>query len=193
MPSLKTLRYTIPFREPHETIETLRQGLKSDTPARPLFAMGDDLEKFGGWPHTFEHVYQNFWLERFFQAVESAGDWVEMTTLEDYLKSNPPLGRIYLPTGSYEEMMIWALPNEAARELQQCIAESERLPDRERFRRFLRGGMWRNFLVKYPESNQLHKLMLGVSRRLEKAAGSATERTPLLADAENHLLASQSQ
>jgi len=194
IPSIKSLRYTIPFREPAETIDTLRQGLASAGPARPLFAMGDDLEKFGGWPHTFEHCYQHGWLGRFFQEVESARDWVEVTTLADYLDSNPPLGRIYLPTASYEEMMTWALPLEAARELRACLVESDRLPGAERFRRFLRGGLWRNFLAKYPESNQMHKLMLGASRRLEAAAMSGTpspERGTLLSDAADHLLASQ--
>jgi 4-alpha-glucanotransferase len=193
VPSLKTLRYTIPFREPAETIETLRRGLDSKGPARPLFAMGDDLEKFGGWPHTFEHCYQNGWLERFFQAIDAASAWVEITTIADYLDSNPPLGRVYLPAASYEEMMTWALPREAARELRACLAESDRLPTAERFRRFLRGGLWRNFLAKYPEANQIHKLMLDVSRRFEAALSgqSSPGRDALLAEAENHLLASQ--
>lgn len=194
IPSIKSLRYTIPFRDPSETIDTLRQGLASGGPARPLFAMGDDLEKFGGWPHTFEHCYQHGWLERFYREIESARDWLEMTTLGDYLESNPPLGRIYLPTASYEEMMTWALPLEAARELRACLAESDRLPGAERFRRFLRGGLWRNFLAKYPESNQIHKLMLEESRRLEAATISgapSADRAALLSDAENHLLASQ--
>jgi len=194
IPSIKSLRYTIPFREPAETLETLRRGLDSDAPAPPLFAMGDDLEKFGGWPHTFEHCYTNRWLERFYGEIESAGDWLEMTTLGGYLDANPPLGRVYLPSASYEEMMTWALPLEASRELRACLAESDRLPGAERFHRFLRGGLWRNFLVKYPESNQIHKLMLGVSRRWEAAAlsgPSSPERAALLSAAENHLLASQ--
>ncbi len=194
IPSIKSLRYTIPFREPAETIETLRGGLASDAPARPLFAMGDDLEKFGGWPHTFEHCYTNRWLKRFYEQIESAGDWLQMTTLGDYVDSNPSLGRVYLPTASYEEMMTWALPLEAARELRACLAESDGLPGADRFHRFLRGGLWRNFLAKYPESNQIHKLMLDVSRRWEAAAlagPSSPERSRALAEAENHLLASQ--
>jgi hypothetical protein len=192
IPSIKSLRYTIPFREPAESIATLRCGLDSGAPA--LFAMGDDLEKFGGWPHTFEHCYTNRWLERFYREIESAGDWLQMTTLGDYLDSNAPLGRVYLPTASYEEMMTWALPLEASRELRACLAESDHLPGAERFHRFLRGGLWRNFLAKYPESNQIHKLMLQVSRRWEEVAlagPSSPERAALLCEAEDHLLASQ--
>ncbi|HUI41570.1 MAG TPA: alpha-amylase/4-alpha-glucanotransferase domain-containing protein [Terriglobia bacterium] len=193
VPSLKAFRYAIPFREPAETIELLRQGLASSEPVAPLFAMGDDCEKFGGWPETFKHCYENFWLERFFQALEGAAGWVETTTVSDFLDAQPPLGRIYLPTASYEEMMLWALPLEAARALRACVAESSRLPEAERFQRFLRGGYWRNFLAKYPESNQVHKLMLDVSRRLATARGlpASAEREPLLAEAETHLLAAQ--
>ena len=44
VPSLKSLRYTIPFQEPEETLRVLREGI--DLPAA-LFAMGDDCEKFG--------------------------------------------------------------------------------------------------------------------------------------------------
>lgn len=206
VPSLKPLRYTIPFREPFETIDFLRQGLAASKTAAPLFAMGDDLEKFGSWPGTFEHCYQNRWLERFFEEVEQAQDWLCSSTLSDYLGSQPPLGRVYLPTASYEEMMTWAMPLEAGREFRACLAEAAHLPGAERFQRFLRGGFWRNFLAKYPESNQIHKLMLMVSGRLEQArqatgkplatsfaAAAEPNGAPgsLLAEAEKHLLASQ--
>lgn len=196
VPGLKTLRYTIPFRDPSETLNTLRQGLSAPSAAAgpaPLFASGDDCEKFGGWPGTFKHCYEDRWLERFFQALEEARDWLSMTTLSEYLDAQPPLGRVYLPTASYEEMMVWALPLEAAREFEACVAESSRLPGAERFHRFLRGGIWRNFLAKYPEANQVHKLMVDVSDRIEaaRASGPGPELNSVLAEAETHLLASQ--
>src|SRR5690606_9896424 len=34
---------------------------------------------------------------------------------------------------------------------------------------FVRGTFWRNFLVKYPESNRLHKQALRLSRALERS------------------------
>jgi len=191
VPSLKVLRYTIPFREPEETFEVLREGQNLST---RLFAAGDDCEKFGVWPGTYEHCYKNKWLERFFQGIERAADWLETVTVGEYLFAHPALGRIYLPTASYAEMMEWALFPSASREFKACREESERLPSAERFRRFLRGGLWQNFLVKYSESNQLHKLMLDLSRRWHEvrsatAAGSGTEK--LLAKAHTHLLACQ--
>lgn len=191
VPSLKALRYTIPFREPEETLQVLREGL--NLPER-LFAAGDDCEKFGVWPGTYDHCYKNKWLEKFFERLEASGDWLETITVADYLQAHPPLGRIYLPTASYAEMMEWALPPASAREFKACVEESERLTSAERFRRFLRGGLWQNFLAKYSESNQLHKFMLDLRRRwheVRKAPPTGDESQALLAEAHTHLLAGQ--
>lgn len=191
VPSLKALRYTIPFREPEETLRVLREGVDQHG---SLFAMGDDCEKFGVWPGTYDHVYKNGWLERFLKALEGAQEWVETTTVSDYLASHAPLGRIYLPTASYLEMMEWALPPAASAEFKKCLEETEEMASGERYRHFLRGGFWRNFLSKYPESNQTQKLMLAVSKRWQKVNGgqrSNPEFARLLDEAQTHLLASQ--
>lgn len=194
VPSLKSLRYTIPFSEPEETLRILRVGYNATDTNPPLFAMGDDWEKFGVWPGTFEHCYTNKWLERFLQAIEAASDWLETTTLSNYLHKHPPLGRIYLPSASYEEMMEWALPVPAAREFKASMEELARMHSGARIRRFMRGGIWRNFFTKYPESNQIHKIMLEVSRRWHAVATGVkhgTNAAHLLNDAQSHLLAGQ--
>ena len=191
VPSSKALRYSIPFQEPAETLRILREGANQHD---SLFAMGDDCEKFGVWPGTYDHVYKNGWLERFFLALEGCQDWLETTTVADYLNSHPPVGRIYLPTASYAEMMEWALPPAASVDFKACLEESAHFPDGERFLRFLRGGLWRNFLSKYPESNRIQKQALGVSHRFQMlscVAGSEAESAALLAEAQTHLLAAQ--
>ncbi len=191
VPSLKCLRYAIPFQEPEATLRILREGMKQ--PGQ-LFAMGDDCEKFGVWPGTYEHVYKNRWLERFLEALEEAREWLQTTTLRDYIGSHAPLGRVYLPTASYSEMMEWALPTSAAAELRTCLNETERMPSGERLRRFLQGGFWRNFLSKYPESNQIQKLMFSLSRRcqeLSQAQPLDEARASAAAEAQSHVLASQ--
>lgn len=190
VPSLQQLRYTIPFREPQETFDILADSRHRGG----MFAVGDDCEKFGVWPGTHEHCYTNRWLERFFEALEAAADWLEITTLSDYLSGHPPRRTIYLPTASYAEMMTWALPVKAAEEFEACIHAASRLSDGKRFQRFLRGGTWLNFLSKYPESNQTQKLMLHLARRWQEKRGSVAENTPeddWLAEAETHLLAAQ--
>jgi len=191
VPSLKSLRYAIPFREPEETLRILRQGI-----GHPgcLFAMGDDCEKFGVWPGTYEHCYTNGWLENFFAALEKAQEWLQTTTVSDFLAAYPPVGIVYLPTASYAEMMEWALPPTTSAEFKARLQEAEQTPAYERFQRFMRGGMWRNFLSKYLEANQIHKLMLRVSRRLRDARlaiAAGTDESPLVQEAERHLLAGQ--
>ena len=46
-----------------------------------------------------------------------------------------------------------------------------------RVARFVRGGFWRNFRVKYPEANEMYCRMMMVSRRLQAAidAGAREE------------------
>jgi alpha-amylase len=194
VPSLKSLRYYIPFHEPEDTLRILREGREWAGGGSPLFAVGDDWEKFGIWPGTFEHCYTNKWLERFVAALEEAGDWLETTTVSGYLASHAPIGRVYLPTASYEEMTEWALPASACREFMNAREQIDRLPAGDAIRRFMRGGMWRNFLTKYPESNQIHKLMLLVSGRWHAASGAAKpggDSARLLEDAYTQLLAGQ--
>ncbi len=191
IPSLKILRYTIPFQDPEATLRVLREGIDSPD---ALFVMGDDCEKFGVWPGTYDHCYTHGWLERFFKAIDDGADWIETSTLSDYIAAHPPKARIYLPNASYPEMMEWALPTPAASEFKACWEESERMPSGERFRRFLHGGLWRTFLGKYSESNQMQKFMLDLSNRLEEArhakpTGRSGSR--LLAEAQDHLLAGQ--
>ena len=199
VPSLKSLRYTIPFRDPEETLRLFREGAATPSSAGSgdeaglLFATGDDGEKFGVWPGTYEHVYKNGWLERFLQALDAAVGWLDITTLSDYLRTHSPAGRIYLPTASYAEMMEWALPFQAQRDFRAAVEESEHAPHGERMQRFLRGGSWHNFLIKYSESNQVHKLMLKVSRRWQDASRAAleSESAALLRDARTHLFGAQ--
>jgi alpha-amylase len=38
----------------------------------------------------------------------------------------------------------------------------------QRFRKFISGGMWRNYMTKYPEANLLHKKMLLVSEKIHQ-------------------------
>ena len=90
VPSEKALRYSIPFQEPVETLRILREGINQPD---SLFAMGDDCEKFGVWPGTYEHVFKNGWMERFLLALEGSQDWLETTTVADYLRSHPAVGR----------------------------------------------------------------------------------------------------
>ena len=111
-PGSETLRYMIPFHEPHATYEFLRRLAERRPGSTVVFA--DDGEKFGTWPKTFDHVYKQGWLNHFCDMLLANRDWLETTTFARAVDTTLPLGKIYLPDGSYREMTEWALPPELA-------------------------------------------------------------------------------
>ena len=69
------LRFRIPFREVGEVIGYLRDHA-SEAGDR-VGMMGDDGEKFGAWPTTYEHCWgRGRWVDRFFEALEMNRDWL---------------------------------------------------------------------------------------------------------------------
>ncbi|MBM3324610.1 MAG: DUF1926 domain-containing protein [Calditrichaeota bacterium] len=165
-PIHQRLRYTIPFKEPQETLDYFREF--TDSATQPMLCMADDGEKFGLWPKTYEWVYEKGWLERFCTALEESGDWVEVMSLGEAFDRVRPLGRTYLPTCSYFEMGEWVLPAKAGMEFENYVHEFEKRDDFESLRPFLKGGFWRYFLAKYDEANLLHKKMLHVSGKFAR-------------------------
>ena len=163
----KRLRYLIPFAPAEQVIEDIAAQADGT-----VLTYGDDGEKFGLWPHTYEWVIERGWLDRFLGLLAGAADRIRSATPGEHLAAHPPVGRIYLPTASYEEMMEWALPADAILTYAALRRDLERRGELERYGPFVRGGVWENFLVKYPESNQMHKRMLLVSERLAAAAAS---------------------
>lgn len=154
IPSNYFLRQALPFRPEPEGLAFLAAAAERQPGS--LLTMGDDLEKFGSWPHTAQHVYADGWLQRFLDGLEAIQTQVETVRLSDYLETHPARGLVYIPSASYPEMMRWAGSH-----------------------------TWRGFLAKYPEANLLHKTQQDLQHRLTgyrgraKAAGVA--QTHLLA------------
>lgn len=180
----KELRYEIPFGRVDDLIEHLTANA---TPAADRVAvMGDDGEKFGAWPDTYEHCWgPDGWVDRFFDAVKARADTVATVTPSDWLDRHPPVGLVYVPTSSYFEMGEWALPADQGLEFEETLNAG--LAARAPWVRWLRGGFWRNFQVKYREINELHKQMLRASGRV-----AAMESGPARELALDHLLQGQS-
>jgi len=154
----------MPFQAVGRTVDFLRR-LQREEPVAVTFA--DDGEKFGLWPKTYSWVYDEGWLDQFFGALERERTWLSTMTFSDYLKNTPPNGTVFLPAGSYEEMLEWS------------------------------GGHFRNFFTKYPEAYAMQQKMLRVSQALEelKAEGSRLKakngREELLRRATEELYAAQ--
>ncbi len=178
------LRYRIPFRDVEDVIGYLRDHATED--GSRLGTMGDDGEKFGGWPTTYEHCWgESRWVDRFFTALEDNAAWLSTVTPSAWLARQRPIGRVYIPTGSYAEMGQWALPADESLQFTEILhrAEAEGRPEA----RWLRGAFWRNFQVKYREINDLHKQMLRTS-----AAVAAMAPGPARDAATDHLFQGQS-
>jgi 4-alpha-glucanotransferase len=179
-PINQRLRYLVPFSDPGESLRYLdgRRGAGAIT-------LVDDGEKFGVWPGTDRLVYGERWLERFLDALRAA-PWLHVSTFSRYLDERPPAGRVYLPTAGYTEMGEWALPPAAAAELTAARHRLQDLPDGERLARLLRGGFFRNFLLKYPEIGDAYWKMLRLSRRVHEGL-TARPRDPRLLAARERL------
>ncbi len=159
----KGLRYRIPFGDVEDVIAHLRAH--ATEAGDRVGMMGDDGEKFGSWPTTWEHCWGNHrWVDRFFGALEANADWLTTTTPSDWLDHHHPIGRVYVPTASYAEMGEWALPPDESRVFSVLLHAAEAAGRPEA--RYLRGGFWRNFQVKYREINDLHKQMLRTSAKV---------------------------
>jgi 4-alpha-glucanotransferase len=183
-PIHRELRYLIPFGEPRDTIALLRR-VAEGAPDR-LAVLGDDGEKFGVWPGTHRLCYDEGWLERFAAAL-AAEDWIDILTPAEAVARLPARGPVYLPTASYHEMQEWALPP-AAQQRYHRIAERLKAEMGDAALDLLRGGHWRAFQARYPESNRMHKRMLRASRRLWAAPHPAD---PAWREARDHLWRSQ--
>ena len=178
------LRYRIPFAEVDDVIGYLRDAATED--GERLGTMGDDGEKFGAWPTTWDHCWgPGHWVERFFDALDANADWLTTMPPSEWTDAHRPIGRVYLPTGSYAEMGEWALPADEGLAFGTALrsARAEHRPEA----RWLRGAIWRNFQVRYREINDIHKQMLAASDLVATLpAGPATSV------ARDHLFAGQS-
>ncbi|MQA99943.1 MAG: DUF1925 domain-containing protein [Actinobacteria bacterium] len=158
----RNLRYLIPYKK----VGRVMEHLESTEPGR-LYVYADDGEKFGEWPDTYERVHGKGWLHDFFTAL-SDPESVELVRLGDHAATNAPVGRVYLPSSSYDEMMTWALPTEARLKV-GALRRSLQKDDPEGALPFVQGAPWRAFLAKYPEVNQLQKRMQFVSNEVHRA------------------------
>lgn len=166
-PSDKMLRYMIPFKEPQDVIGHLLY-LQEKFPGKAI-TYGDDGEKFGVWPGTYDWVIVRGWLERFLDELEKNSDRIKTITFSEYMQKNKSSGTVYLPTASYGEMLEWAMPARAILEYERTKKSIEDAGLWSRAAPFFRGGFWDNFLTKYPESNLIHKRALYTSDRIDAA------------------------
>jgi 4-alpha-glucanotransferase len=174
-PISEALRYAIPFAPAEEAAARIAAFADRGPDAAAIYF--DDIEKFGIWPETYEWVYEKGWLEAFLRAV-LASPQIRVSTFREHHARARTRGIVYLPTTSYIEMNEWTLPAPAAASYAALVAREKEAGRYASDRAFVRGGIWKNFLTRYPEANRMHKRMIGLSVRLARLMPD--RRTPVM-------------
>lgn len=158
------LRYLTPFKPQEEVIKHILDAKNRNV---KLISCFDDGEKFGVWPNTYDWVYTKGWLKNFIKAISSEKE-IEFMHYEEAVQKVKPSGHVYLPITSYEEMGQWSLFADIAEKFEEIKEYLKSSPFNQDIEQFLKGSVWKNFLVKYPESNRLHKRTVDLSVRGRK-------------------------
>ncbi|MSQ60963.1 MAG: DUF1926 domain-containing protein [Betaproteobacteria bacterium] len=163
-PISEGLRYRLPFATAPEAVKYIAGMAQDNHRAAAIYF--DDIEKFGIWPETHEWVYGKGWLRQFIEGV-LATPGIQTMHFGAYRETERTRGVIYLPATSYMEMNEWTLPAEQAHRYARLVDNEKAGGNYEQDKPFLRGGIWRNFLMRYSESNWMHRRMLSLSRRVD--------------------------
>ncbi len=161
-PISEALRYRLPFSPAEEVVGYLESLADESKQSAAIYF--DDIEKFGIWPETYEWVYERGWLRSFIEGVLNSSI-IKPMRYSDYHAMAKTRGVVYLPTASYIEMNEWTLPVPAAHHYADLVQQEKHHNRFEVTKPFIRGGIWRNFFMRYPESNWMHKRMLQLSKR----------------------------
>ena len=173
-PINKTLRFKIPFSRAEESVALIKSFSQKEDVLVTLF---DDGEKFGSWPWTYDWIYNKGWLKKFFKLLLKDHKTIETITASEALKKFKPKGLIYLPTSSYPEMDEWTMEPKEFLYYKELKDRLKKYPDYKKLRNYLRAGFFRNFFVKYPRANYMHKKMLYLSRNIHKCASAKKDKT----------------
>lgn len=183
------VRDLIPFANVEDAVAELK---RLAVPGGRDVVFGDDGEKFGDWPGTHELCYVHGWLDRFFSAIEN-DPALSVRPVSEAFEGSKAQGMAYLPAASYFEMMEWAETAQRQSALRKVRDRLKADGSWEEARPFVRGVSWRNFLVRYPESNRMHKLASRLSFSIddELAAKPAASRRKVLHAARDHVWQAQ--
>ncbi len=169
-PINEPLRYLMPWKPTYMSIDYLKKAANQN--GDRVCVIISDAEKMGVWGSTHEICYVEGqghqegdngkpFISAFFEQI-SKNKWIKSVTLSEYMQTYPAKELVYLPTASYDKMEEWVLPTKIRKKFGKIRKALKDDPDKQDEYQFLKGGFWRYFLVKYPESNNMHKKMLHV-------------------------------
>ncbi|MFX1575433.1 MAG: alpha-amylase/4-alpha-glucanotransferase domain-containing protein [Promethearchaeota archaeon] len=173
-PINEELRYLTPWKPSYYSIDYLRKW--ADGEGDKIALLISDAEKMGVWGTTHQICYIEGYghedgdggkpfIPAFFEQIRK-NEWIKSITLTEYMTKFPAKDLIYLPTASYDKMEEWVLPTQIRKNFKRIRKSLKDDEEKKDTYQFLKGGFWRYFLVKYPESNNMHKKMLHVRNSL---------------------------
>ena len=173
-PINEELRYLTPWKPTYLSIDYLRK--MADIKGDRMALLISDAEKMGVWGTTHQICYIEGqghqdgdngkpFIPAFFEQIKK-NSWIKSITLSEYMNRYPAKSLVYLPTASYDKMEEWVLPTEIRKNFKTIRKSLREDNGKKETYQFLRGGFWRYFLVKYPESNNMHKKMIHVRNKL---------------------------
>ncbi|MFX1364083.1 MAG: alpha-amylase/4-alpha-glucanotransferase domain-containing protein [Promethearchaeota archaeon] len=173
-PINEELRYLTPWKPTYMSVDYLKEA--ADEKGDRCALLISDAEKMGVWGTTHQICYVDGcgheegdngkpFIPAFFEQIRK-NSWIKSVTLSEYMNQYPAKSLVYLPTASYDKMEEWVLPTNIRKKfkiIRKSLREDE---EKKVIYQFLRGGFWRYFLVKYPESNNMHKKMIHIRNKL---------------------------
>jgi len=173
-PINEELRYLTPWKPTYMSIDYLKKA--ADDKGDRCVLLISDAEKMGVWGTTHQICYVDGqghqegdggkpFIPAFLEQVRS-NTWINSISLSEYMEKFPAKSLIYLPTASYDKMEEWVLPTPIRKNFKKIRKNLKEDVTKSETYQFLKGGFWRYFLVKYPESNNMHKKMLYVRNKL---------------------------
>jgi alpha-amylase len=168
------VRYLIPWKPTYMSIDYLKKV--ADENGDKVAVLMSDAEKMGVWGTTHQICYIEGqghqegdggkpFIPAFLEQIRN-NKWIKSITLSEYMNKFPAKSLVYIPTASYDKMEEWVLPTEIQKNFKKIQKSLRRDEESKETYQFIRGGFWRYFLVKYPESNNMHKKMLHVRNKL---------------------------
>lgn len=149
------LRYLIPFQSVEQSLTFLDRTAKGK-----VLTYADDAEKFGVWPETYHWVWTEGYLRRLFEAFSRESSWLRIASMKEIRAERGATGVAILPNASYPEMMEWAMSPQHAAALHKLLDTLAGYGLKEAAMPFVRGGIFEQFLTKYPDSRRLYHRML---------------------------------
>lgn len=153
------LRYLIPWKSVEESISFMSSVGKGT-----VLTYADDAEKFGVWPETFTWVWTESYLRHLFEAFSRESSWLRIASMKEVRSERGATGVAVLPNASYPEMMEWAMSPQNSTALHELLDTLSGYGLKKAAMPFVRGGIFEQFLTKYPDSRRLYQRMLLAER-----------------------------